>query len=127
MKMLTINRMIFLLIALLTNFICALNTENQTELGNNMEKDNTNAKVSNEINEPQQNDIEPQKKKKRDSNTTEIHVGMNFQKEFHGKYYTGKVVALPGKRRKWYKVTYDDGDEEELDRDELMAIILPRK
>lgn len=115
--------MIFLLIALLTNFICALNTENQTELGNNMEKDNSNAKVSNEINEPQQNDIEPQKKKKRDSNTTEIHVGMTFQKEFHGKYYTGRVVALPGKRRKWYKVTYDDGDEEELDRDELMALV----
>ena len=109
------------------SFHCALNTENQAELGNKMENNKTNANISSEINEPQQINIEPKKKKKGNSTTTEIHVGMNFQKEFNGKYYTGRVVALPGKRRKWYKVTYDDGDEEELDRDELMALILPRK
>ena len=100
-----------------------MNTENQTELGNKMEKNETNAKVASEINETQQNGIEPNKKKKRNATVAELHVGLNFQKQFHGKYYTGRVVALPGKRRKWYKVTYDDGDEEELDRDELMALI----
>ncbi|GFH47750.1 predicted protein [Chaetoceros tenuissimus] len=57
------------------------------------------------------------------STATMIQIGTEFQKEFHGKYYRGKVVRLPNKRSKWYKVKYEDDDSEELDREELMALI----
>ena len=58
------------------------------------------------------------------STTTMIQIGTEFEKEFNGKYYKGRVVRLPNKRSKWYKVKYEDNDSEELDREELVALIM---
>ena len=54
---------------------------------------------------------------------TVIQIGTEFEKEFNGKYYKGKVVRLTNKRSKWYKVKYEDDDSEELNREELVALI----
>lgn len=58
------------------------------------------------------------------SSAAVIQIGTELQKEFNGKYYKGKVVRVPNKRSKWYKVKYEDDDSEELDREELVALIM---
>ena len=45
-------------------------------------------------------------------------VGQTVCKFFEEKLFTGKIVSFDP-RKKWYKVLYEDGDEEELNFREL--------
>lgn len=50
-------------------------------------------------------------------------IGEQVQKLFDdGNFYTGKVTKYDVED-KWYWVEYEDGDEEEVDHDELLNIL----
>lgn len=53
-------------------------------------------------------------------------VGQKVKKRFGKKNYIGQVVAFD-QETLWYKVTYEDGDEEDLEWEELEAILLQPK
>lgn len=52
-------------------------------------------------------------------------IGRRTRKDFGGQVYNGEVVGYDS-RAKYYKVRYEDGDEEELEWDELKPTILPQ-
>ena len=54
-------------------------------------------------------------------------VGAEIQKRFEsdGKVYTGRVVDYLSKH-KWYKVMYEDGDEEEFIASEILPLLKRR-
>ncbi|KAL4530257.1 hypothetical protein Ndes2437B_g03764 [Nannochloris sp. 'desiccata'] len=50
--------------------------------------------------------------------------GAEIYKEFENKmWYKGKVGAFDNKQG-WYRVTYDDGDSEEMDTEEILELLL---
>ena len=51
------------------------------------------------------------------------HVGTVISKEFDGKPFRGKVIEYDAKE-KLYKVQYEDGDEEEMDHEEVMQCMV---
>ncbi|XP_057821905.1 uncharacterized protein LOC131034429 isoform X2 [Cryptomeria japonica] len=53
-------------------------------------------------------------------------VGQKVRKRFGKKNYSGQVVAFD-QETLWYKVTYEDGDEEDLEWEEVEAILLHSK
>ncbi|KAI5068009.1 hypothetical protein GOP47_0017029 [Adiantum capillus-veneris] len=64
------------------------------------------------------------KKKQEDDADKETYVGRRVEKNFEGfGKYTGSVVAYNAARG-FYKVVYDDGDREELERHELEPILV---
>lgn len=50
--------------------------------------------------------------------------GREVQKLFGGKYYSGLVTEYD-KETGWFRVVYEDGDFEDLDRHELEQVLLP--
>lgn len=52
------------------------------------------------------------------------HVGKPVRKDFGGTLFDGVVVKFD-KKTKYYKVKYDDGDQEELELSELEPILVP--
>uniref|UniRef100_A0ACD5VSC1 Uncharacterized protein n=1 Tax=Avena sativa TaxID=4498 RepID=A0ACD5VSC1_AVESA len=50
--------------------------------------------------------------------------GRKVKKLFGDQYYVGKVVKYESQSN-WYSVVYDDGDQEDLEWDELEEILLP--
>lgn len=50
--------------------------------------------------------------------------GRKVRKLFGDTYYVGKVAKYDSQSN-WYSVVYDDGDQEDLEWDELEAILLP--
>jgi len=67
--------------------------------------------------------VEPvvlRKKQKRngfpDDNEKDRFIGKRIQKQFDGKMYSGTVVK---RGREYYKIHYDDGDQEEMDAEEV--------
>jgi len=64
---------------------------------------------------------------KKRSPTTNIEndelIGSKIQKIFDGKLYNGKITR---KNRQYYKVRYTDGDEEEMDRKEVMQHLVKK-
>jgi len=57
-----------------------------------------------------------------DVDNSASHVGRRVSKKFGLKYYHGTVDKFDSLERLWH-VTYDDGDEEELDREELLFAV----
>jgi hypothetical protein len=53
--------------------------------------------------------------------TREFAIGTSIEKQFDGTMYMGKVVAYDPKTD-WYKIHYEDGDEEEVSTEELEKI-----
>eukprot|EP01018_Ginkgo_biloba_P005352 Gb_11614 [translate_table: standard] len=53
----------------------------------------------------------------------EVLVGQKVRKRFGKKKYTGEVIGFD-QETFWYKVTYEDGDEEDLEWEELEPILL---
>eukprot|EP00252_Welwitschia_mirabilis_P020889 TRINITY_DN5218_c0_g1_i1.p1 TRINITY_DN5218_c0_g1~~TRINITY_DN5218_c0_g1_i1.p1 ORF type:complete len:1369 (-),score=370.83 TRINITY_DN5218_c0_g1_i1:203-4309(-) len=51
-------------------------------------------------------------------------VGRTVRKKFGRKHYSGSVVSFD-EENSWYKVTYEDGDEEDLEWEELKPVLLP--
>ena len=93
-------------------------------MANNLEKKSSSINISTTTESESLRDSKDEAVPK--SPSTVIKMGTEFQKEFSGKYYSGKVVGLPNKRSKWYKVKYEDNDSEELDRDELSELLTER-
>jgi hypothetical protein len=54
----------------------------------------------------------------------EALIGRSVVKKFSRKKYIGRIVAYDPNTR-WYKVVYEDGDEEELEWKELEPILVP--
>ena len=52
--------------------------------------------------------------------TNRYVTGINIKKDFDGTFYCGKIVSNSGK---WYKIRYNDGDEEELTHRQTTLII----
>ena len=50
------------------------------------------------------------------------YIGMKIKKKFNKTIYNGKVKSFDKKNR-WFKIKYDDGDEEELDLKELKELL----
>jgi len=49
-------------------------------------------------------------------------IGKRIKKKFDGRYYYGRVVR---QNREFYKIRYEDGDEEEMDEDEIQRYLVP--
>ena len=57
----------------------------------------------------------------------ESYIGMKIRKQFNdGKLYDG-LVSKYDKKNKWFKVKYDDNDEENLNLSELKKILIYTK
>lgn len=56
----------------------------------------------------------------------DVFIGQKVRKRFGNRQYMGKVVGFD-QETSWYKVTYDDGDEEDLEREELEPLLLQLK
>jgi len=52
-----------------------------------------------------------------------FELGTQIKKEFDKVLYTGTVVALPSRISEYFKVEYEDGDEEDLSENELKGLI----
>ena len=52
--------------------------------------------------------------------TNRYAIGTNIRKNFDGTFYRGKIASDNGK---WYKIKYNDGDEEELTHRQTTMII----
>ena len=52
-------------------------------------------------------------------------VGRVVKKLWGGTWYNGTVLAYDSRVR-WFRVRYDDSDEEELNKRELEAIVVPQ-
>ena len=52
--------------------------------------------------------------------TNRYSIGTNIRKNFGGTFYCGKIIFDNGK---WYKIKYNDGDEEELTHRQTTLII----
>lgn len=55
-------------------------------------------------------------------------IGCKFQKKFgrYG-YYTGTVTSLPSEQNEYFRVIYEDGDEEDLSEQELFRLLSNRR
>ena len=63
------------------------------------------------------------------SQLPEAYIGMEVKKKFNdGKFYNG-IVKKYNKKNKWFKIKYSDGDEEDLNLDELKKVLVvkPKK
>ena len=58
----------------------------------------------------------------------ESYIGMKVKKEFNKKFYNGTVKKYD-KKSKWFKIEYLDGDEEELNLNQLKKVLVvkPKK
>jgi len=54
-----------------------------------------------------------------------VELGTRIRKEFDEVFYTGTVVALPSRKSDYFKVEYEDGDEEDLSENELNDLLGP--
>jgi hypothetical protein len=61
------------------------------------------------------------KKKSPTKDTTETFIGETVAKQFQGEYYIGKVISYD---KPYYKVRYEDDDEEEYTKAQLLKIML---
>ena len=52
-----------------------------------------------------------------------IPIGTKLLKDFDGDDYEGKVIAVPSEDSEFYKVQYEDGDEEDLTLEEVQPLI----
>jgi len=52
-----------------------------------------------------------------------VELGTRIRKEFDEVQYTGTVVALPSRLSEYFKVMYEDGDEEDLSENELNDLL----
>ena len=63
------------------------------------------------------------------SQLPEVYINMKVKKKFNdGKFYNG-IVKKYNKKNKWFKIKYSDGDEEDLNLDELKKVLVvkPKK
>jgi len=63
------------------------------------------------------------------SQIPESYINMKVKKKFNdGKFYNG-IVKKYNKKNKWFKIKYSDGDEEDLNLDELKKVLVvkPKK
>lgn len=73
-------------------------------------------------------EIEEPKSKRLKTNASKEHdifVGKPIKKDFGGTLYNGVVVKFD-KKSKYYKVNYEDGDQEDLELEELEAILVSK-
>lgn len=78
--------------------------------------------------------IQRQRRLNQNSSVFEVEIGMTFRKPFDGTEYEGVVLSKVNEKVKKgdgravnvWKVVYSDGDEEELDYDELLRFRYPR-
>ena len=56
----------------------------------------------------------------------ENYINMKVKKQFNdGKFYNG-IIKKYNKKNKWFKIEYSDGDEEDLNLDELKKVLVNR-
>ena len=63
------------------------------------------------------------------SQLPESYINMKVKKKFNdGKFYIGDVKKYD-KKNKWFKIKYDDGDEEDLNVNQLKKVLVvkPKK
>jgi hypothetical protein len=72
------------------------------------------------------NDIDPDNNDNDDASTKSllVEIGTKFMKSFgiHGEY-NGIVLELPTSDQPFYRVRYEDGDEEDMEEDELRSVL----
>lgn len=52
-----------------------------------------------------------------------IEIGTKLFRKFHGKTYLGWVIQLPSETMDYYRVQYEDGDDEDFTMDEMRPFI----
>lgn len=52
-----------------------------------------------------------------------IEIGTKIGKQFDQGFFTGTIISLPSLTSEFYKVEYDDGDNEDLSEDEVKGLI----
>ena len=63
-------------------------------------------------------------KSSRQRNQVSVVLGTKIIREFDGKPYTGEVIELPSDSLEYYKVLYEDDDEEDFTLEEIQPCII---
>jgi hypothetical protein len=78
------------------------------------------------VDDDEDNDIDPHEDDNDDASTKSltVEIGTKFMKSFgiHGEY-AGTVIELPTSDQPFYRVRYEDGDEEDMEEDELKSLL----
>lgn len=83
----------------------------------------TRAKKESIRKHPSKHNGSDSKKKQHTPDAPEDFIGSRVRKCFGSKYYEGQVMSYDD-AKKWWKIKYNDGDEEEVNQKELADIIV---